>query len=202
MCLSEPSGVAWEQHAEQVVAARLGAQQQEQPRALHVGHTRYAVQQDRMFFTDALQRPGHVRCVPERRAQNGNALRFRRPRPAAYPGVRASGGRTSPAAFHARVLPKCTRTFARSHTASPRASKKRAGSLRPIRDVNVIEVGIQILLWAQGSVRLQQGSVLPKSVQRRHERVALLAAALSDLIRLISFKTQWPIQSSSASSAS
>ena len=32
-------------------------------------------------------------------------------------------------------------------------------------------------------MRLQQGSVLPKSVQRRHERVALLAAlALTDLM--------------------
>ena len=80
---------------------------------------------DRMFFTDALQRPGHVRCVPERRAQNGNALRLRRPRPAAYPGVRATCWALR--LLH-RVLPKCTRTFARCHSASPKASQIAARS--------------------------------------------------------------------------
>ena len=68
-------------------ASSCSAAAQEQPRSLHVGHTRYAVQQDRMLFTDTLQRPGHVRCVPEQRAQNGKALRLRRLRP-----VRAGGG--------------------------------------------------------------------------------------------------------------
>ena len=76
---------------------------------------------------------------------------------------------SSPAAFHARVLPKWTRMFARPQRALPKAVK--AGAARNVNFTYNSSPGLR-----SRRVRLEKSGMLPQRVQGGHEGIPLFAS--------------------------
>ena len=75
------------EHAEEVVGARRGAEQQEEPSRLQVGKGRDALQQGVVLAALLLQVLAHKSCGSEGGAKNDQSLAFRRRAPRPHPNI-------------------------------------------------------------------------------------------------------------------
>ena len=77
------------EHTEEVVGARRGAEQQEEPSRLQVGEGRDALQQGVVLAALLLQVLSHESCGSEGGAKNDQSLAFRQRAPRPYPNIAA-----------------------------------------------------------------------------------------------------------------
>ena len=134
----------------------------------------------------------HVLEAAGYKLQHGKPLLVWSARPIACPsgGARVGGKREQQrAGFLARCVPcPCLAQVEANVGALPQGDAQsigeRPGAVGRARHVDIVKEGIEILAGAQLPVRLEKRRVLPKGIQSRHERVALLASfSLRSVVR-------------------
>ena len=171
------------EHAEEVVGARRGAEQQEEPSRLQVGKGRDALQQGVVLAALLLQVLSHKSCGSEGGAKNDQSLAFRRRAPRPYPNIATllglDGGEIG--GLLSRSVPDAGLALVELDSgASPQGvaegAIKRGDPLGRTHDIRVVQKSKHGLTRHEGRCDISQRGMLGERITCRHEGVALLPA--------------------------